>query len=324
MGSALIIAGYGGHSGYAFAVVHELWKLGFRDNVILVAEGQAHLVEKFREYGEVKSIALPRRPGEPLVTTLPRWARALWQSARIVLGRDISVAFASGSNFSIPPSLAAKFLKGSELLTLEAIEHFRTPSRAVRALEKIGARVFLHWEEQKALYPGGEVVGPVYEPPLYEPRDEGYVLVTTGTLGYPELLRALEALGVEEVVAQTGDVDPEPFISRNPSWRAFKYTSDIHKWIAGASVVITQQGLTASISALAYRKPTIIVWNPRVRLGAMREETRIYAERIGAAFLDSPEPSALRAAIEGAGAPAAVYPNGAEAIARRIYELASG
>lgn len=324
MGSVLIIAGYGGHSGYAFAVVHELSRMGFGDNVILIAEGHGHLAEKFRKYGEVKFVTLPRRPGEPLARTAHRWIKAFWQSARIALGRNISAAFASGSNFSIPPSLAAKALRGSEVLTLEAIEHLHTPSRAVKALEKIGAMVFLHWEEQKALFPGGEVVGPIYEPPLYEPRDEGYILATTGTLGHPELLRALEALGIEKVVAQTGDVDPEPFISRNPSWRAFRYTSDIHKWIAGASIVITQQGLTASISALAYRKPTIIVWNPRVQLGATKEETVAYAEKIGASFLESPEPSALRSLIEGARVPASVYPNGAEAIARRILELVRG
>lgn len=321
LGRLLVIAGYGGHFGYAFAVLHELSRAGYRNSAILVAEGSEHLVERLRPYGDVKTSLLPRRPGEPLIRTVPRWIRALPQSIGLVMEeKRISAVFAGGSNFSILPSIMARALRGSTLYTLETIERFFTVSRAVRILRRLGAKVFLHWEEQRRLYPRGEVVGPVYEPRMYEPRDEGYVLVTTGTLGYPELISSLEKLRLERVVVQTGDLDPGPIASRNPTWRAFRYTKDIHIWIAGASLVITHQGTTAAVSALAYGKPTLVVWSPRVTLGARRDEARIYAEKIGAAFLGSPEPSLVKSAIERIGPPNVTYPNGAERIARELLD----
>lgn len=311
----LIAAGYGGHSGYAYAVANSLLRKGFRRNIILIAEGYEFLVEKFRGYGDIYTLVLPRRPGEGLLRTLPRWIRAFAESGRVISYREIGAVFASGSNFSIPPGITGLLMRGSALFTIEAIEHFTTRSRSVGLLEKIGARVFLHWEEQLELFPRGIVVGPVYEPPIYDSRDEGYVLVTTGTLGHPSLFSAIDKLGLDKVVMQTGDVDPSPYQKKRPSWVLFRYTSDIHKWISGASLVITQQGVTAAISALAYRKPTIIVWNPRVVLGAELQEVEMYAERIGAMFLKKPDVASLRKAIELAERPKTVTRNGSEKIA---------
>ncbi|MCS7108510.1 MAG: polysaccharide biosynthesis protein [Sulfolobales archaeon] len=314
----LIVAGYGGHSGYAFAVVHELFSLGFRRNVILVAEGYEFLIDKFRPYGEVITQVLPRRPAEPLYKGLMRWFKALIQSTKLTSRYRIYSVFAGGSNFSILPSLLSKFLGGSKIFTIEAIEHFKSQSRAVKVLEAIGGTVFLHWEEQLELYPNGIVVGPVYEPPIYEVRDEGYVLVTTGTLGYKELFDSVEKLGFENVVLQSGDVDPNPYISRKPSWKVFRYTSDIHRWIANASLVITQQGVTASIARLAYRKPTIIVWNPRVTLGAKKDEVMTYAEKLEIPLVDDLTTAKLKYAINNVNPITKEYPNGSKKIASMI------
>ena len=312
----MMAAGYGGHSGYAYAVAYFLRQRGFRRNIILLAEGYEFLAEKFRGHGDVYTLVLPRRPGEGLLRTFPRWIKAFAGSARVLSSRNIGAVFASGSNFSIPPAIAAIVMRGSALFTIEAIEHFTTRSRSVRLLAGIGARVFLHWEEQQELFPRGVVVGPVVEPPIYEPRDEGYVLVTTGTLGHPLLFNAIDKLGLEKVVLQTGDIDPSPYQRKHTSWVVFRYTSDIHRWISGASLVITQQGVTAAISALAYRKPTIVVWNPRVVLGAELREVEVYAEKIGAVFLERPDVPSLRRAIELAEKPRAGMRNGAEKIAR--------
>lgn len=317
-GEVLLIAGYGGHSGYVFAVVYELSRMGFKDNIVLVPEGYEFLADKFEPYGRVCFQVLPRRPAEPLYSGLHRWVKAFLQSMNLILKRRVSAVFAGGSNFSIPSSLIAKVFKNSKVYTIEAIEHFTTPSRAIKILEAVGSTVFLHWEEQLEIFPKGIVVGPVYEPPIYEVGDEGYVLVTTGTLGHKELFDVIERLGLEKVVLQSGDIDPQPYLSRNPSWTGFKYSSDIHRWIANASLVITQQGLTASISRLAYRKPTVIVWNPRVTLGAKKQDVKTYAEKLETPLVEEVTTKTIRDAIENVKPLIKTYPNGSYKIANII------
>lgn len=317
----MVAAGYGGHAGYSFAVVHELKKSADADVLILVPKGYGFLVERFKSYGKVLTLPLPRKPGEGLLTSLPRWPAALARSMKLSVEHEASDVFASGSNFSVSVALAYCFLRRARVWTLEAIERLTVPSRAVRLLAMLGSRVFLHWEEQLEMYPRGEVVGPLYEPPLYEPRDEGYVLVTTGTLGHKALYDALEGLGLERAVLQTGDVDPEPYVRRNPGWRGFRYASDIHRWIAGASIVIAQQGLTPAIARLAYGKPTVVVWNPRVTLGAPKEDVKRYTEMIDAVFVDSITPASLKRSLkdaEGAGRRSPRYPVAARGVVRRI------
>ncbi|MEM0362085.1 MAG: hypothetical protein QXK28_06470 [Sulfolobales archaeon] len=314
-GKVLLIAGYGGHSGYVFAIVYELSRMGFKDSIILVPEGYEFLADKFKPHGRIRFQVLPRKPAEPLYSGLHRWVKAFLQSINLVLNHRISIVFAGGSNFSLTPSIIAKTFRNSKVYTIEAIEHFITPSRAVKILESVGGTVFLHWEEQLNIFPKGVVVGPVYEPPIYEVRDEGYVLVTTGTLGYKELFDIIERLGFEKVVLQSGDIDPQPYLRRNPSWIGFKYSSDIHRWIANASLVITQQGLTASIARLAYRKPTVIVWNPRVTLGAKKQDVRIYAEKLETPLVEDVKIKTIRDAVENVKPLTKTYPNGSYEIA---------
>lgn len=316
----LVIAGYGGHSGYAYAILHELLRAGYAESLILVARGYEFLVDKFKPLGTVKTLTLPRKPGEPLVKGIHRWMKSLYESFDLVRRYRIGVVFATGSNFSIPPSIVSRFLRGSHIYTIEAIEHFYKPSRSVKILEKLGGRVLLHWDEQTSMYPNGIVVGPVYEPAIYEPRDEGYILVTTGTLGYRELFDTISEINPGRVVLQTGDIDPEPYAKRHHDWIVFKYTSDIHKWISGASIVITQQGVTAATARLAYGKPVIIVYNPRVRLGAPREDIKIYAEKLDAFYIDEPDPKLLRKALESIGKPYKSYPNGAARVAKLLLD----
>lgn len=313
----LIVAGHGGHSGYAFAVAYELFKLGYLDNLIIVAKGYDFLIEKFQKYGKVFTQIIPRRVGEAIYKGIHRWIIALYQSTKIIFNYDIKAVFLTGSNFSIPPSLISK-LKRVPIFTIEAIEHFKKPSRAVKILENLGSIVFLHWKEQFEMYPKGKLIGPVYEPPLYEPRDEGYVLVTTGTVGYKELFDTVEKLGFEKVVLQSGDINPNIYLKRNPKWIVFNYTSDIHKWIAGANLVITQQGLTAAISRLAYGKPTIMVWNPRIKLAAIKQDIDIYAKKLNVPFIENP--SFLNNVLEKAKPTNIGIPNGAENIAKILLE----
>jgi UDP-N-acetylglucosamine:LPS N-acetylglucosamine transferase len=316
----LIVAGYGGHAGYAYSIAWHLASMGYRESVILVAKGYEHLIDKFKGLGDVKTLTLPRKPGEPIYKGLHRWVKSALESISLASKLRIGAVFTGGSNFSIPPAIASKAVWKSSVYTLEAIEHFTKRSRAVVALEKLGARVFLHWDEQLELFPRGVVVGPVYEPRIYEPRNEGYVLVTTGTLGFKELFDAISALNLERVVLQTGDVDPRAYIKKHSSWTVFRYTSDIHKWIAGADLVITQQGMTAATAALAYGKPVVIAYNPRVVLGAPRRDVEIYASKLGANYVDKVDANTLKTALERVEKPRQVYRSGAEIVAKTLLE----
>ncbi|MEM5815642.1 MAG: glycosyltransferase [Candidatus Aenigmatarchaeota archaeon] len=315
----LIVAGHGGHSGYAFAIVNELFKLGYMNNIIIITKGYDFLIEKFKKYGEVFTQILPRKTGEATYRGIHRWIIALYQSYKIMSKYDIKAVFLTGSNFSIPSSLISK-LKKIPIFTIEAIEHFKKPSKAIKVLESIGSIVFIHWKEQIEIYPKGKLVGPVYEPPLYTPKDEGYVLVTTGTIGYKELFDEIEKLGFERVVLQTGNINPNIYLKRNPKWIVFNYTSDIHKWIAGANLIITQQGLTAAVSKLAYGKPTIIVWNPKIKFGAIKQDVKIYAKKLKVPFIE--KPSLLNDnVLEEAKSTNIKIPNGAEKIARILLNI---
>ena len=292
----LIVAGYGGHAGYAFALAHELSKRGVELD-ILVPRGYEYIVEKFRSMGSIVYMTLPRRPLEPIYKGLHRWIVASAESLKLLKSK-YDFVFASGSNFSILPFLATKVARGVKAYTLEAVDRVYTRSKAVSAMYRLGATVFLHWREQLKLYPKGLHVGPIYEPAVYEPRDGGYVLVTTGTLGAREVFDALVQLDLEKAVVQTGDVAVEPYARKKPNWVFFNYVEDLYKWIAGAGVVVTHPGLTAATARLAYGKPLVLVYTRRHSKLFTKEEVKTLAEKLRAVYLEEVTPDKLAAAIE--------------------------
>jgi len=313
----LILAGYGGHAGYAFAVAEELVKRGVELEVLLPC-GYRYLEKRFEKLGSVRYATLPRKPLEPLYKGVHRWLKAFAESTKLA-SRGYDFVFATGSNFSIPASTVLKLLKRSRIYTLEAVDRVYTRSKAVSALYRVGAVVFLPWEEQLRIYPRGIVVGPIYEPAMYEPRDEGYVLVTTGTLGAKDLFDAVVELDVGKMVVQTGDVDPVPYIERKPGWIFFQYTEDLYRWIAGARVVVTHPGITAVTARLAYGKPLVIVYTRRHMKLFAKKEVELFAKKLNAAFLDEVTPTKLAMALDEAGRkPVPVYSNGATKIAEHI------
>ncbi|MEM4904243.1 MAG: polysaccharide biosynthesis protein, partial [Desulfurococcaceae archaeon] len=68
----LILAGYGGHAGYAFAVAEELVKRGVELEVLL-PRGYRYLEKRFEKLGSVRYATLPRKPLEPLYKGVHRW-----------------------------------------------------------------------------------------------------------------------------------------------------------------------------------------------------------------------------------------------------------
>ncbi|MCE4620577.1 MAG: polysaccharide biosynthesis protein, partial [Desulfurococcales archaeon] len=163
----------------------------------------------------------------------------------------------------------------------------------------LGATPILAWEEQKRNYPEGIVVGPIYEPPIYEARDEGFILVTTGTLGLPRLYKVLARLGLDNIIVQSGDIPVEEVKKINPRWRVFQYTPGLARLIARASIVITHfPGMTAVTARLAYRKPVVLVQSWRHKLSADPREGPLLAEKLRVPYIKDLDPRAMAGALE--------------------------
>ncbi len=314
MAEILVLAGYGGHAGYAYAVLYHLVNNYGVDPSridVLIPQNYKWVREKLRGLGNIREAPLPRRPNEPLLRTLHRWPRALLRGLREC--KDYRVVLASGSNFSLPHAAACLLRRKTRVYAIEAVDRILTASRTPKLLSKLGAVPILSWEEQKKNYPTGLVVGPLYEPRIYEPGDDGYILVTTGTLGLPRLYKALARLGLDNVVVQSGDIPVGEVRKLNPRWRVFQYTPDLARLIARASIVVTHfPGMTGVTARLAYRKPVVLVQSWRHKLSADPREGPILAEKLRAPYVEIIEPDILARALEEAlSTKPPSYPDGA-------------
>ncbi len=321
MDKILIVAGYGGHAGYAYAVAYHIHKLKVIDKQwidIIVPEGYGWVRRKLEDMGNIIEHPLPRRPNEPLHKTIPRWLKSFQKSWKDC--KEYPVILATGSNFSLPMSITCKIKKKSKLYVIEAVDRIITASKTPKILYKIGGKILLSWREQLRNYPKGIIVGPIYEPRIYRVRDEDYILVTTGTLGLPDLYKVIAKLGYDNVVVQSGDIPPRKVSILNRKWRVFSYTPDIHKWIAGAKLVITQYpGMTAVTARLAYRKPVVLVQSTRHKLSSQPFEGPILAKKLRVPYVNEPNKIKIEKAIKKAikDTPPS-YPNGAENIAKLL------
>ena len=129
-------------------------------------------------------------------------------------------------------------------------------------------------------------MGSIYELPEYEPRDGGYILIAGGTYSHKALFDAILELNIENVVLQTGKVNPEPYRRKHPTWVVFNLDPVFGKWLAGAKVVITHFGKTAIDAVLSYRKPTIIVLNPEWRYTVGERDAEILAEKLNTVLVN--------------------------------------
>jgi len=318
----LLTAAPGGHSGYAAAIAHYLREKGIQP-VFITAKGDTWTKQKLQRYGQTIEATMPRHPGEPLAKTLHRWPKTLLESLKHVK-REYRVLVSCGSNLSLAPALTAK-IKGMKLINIESIVRLTTPGKTPRLLHPIADTTLVHWPEQQKLHPGAIVVGPIYEPPRYKPRDEGYILVTAGTTGHKKLFDTIDKLNLPNIVMQTGRINPEPYKKRHPHWTVFRFDPDLDKWIARASLVITHfPGMTSATAALAYKKPVILVAAHHIHLSARQEDGAQYAKKIGAIYLKGPAPRGLMNAIrEAQKLIPPNYPNGAEKAAQLIAQVYS-
>ncbi len=322
-GIVLMTASGGGHTGYSLAIADAMARLYGRkvDIYFVVQEGDSWSSVRVGRYGKLVYTARGRRPGESLARALLGFGRGFIESlARIPKSR---VAVCTGHNHSIPPCIAS-IMKGSNVILVEDAFRISGGSRSIRMLSRLPSLVALQWEEQRSLYDRGVVVGPIYEDPIYEPWDGGYILVTTGTHGYKRLFDSLLHTSLDNVVIQTGRINPEPYRAKRPRWRVFKFSPDIDRWIAGASIVMTHIGMTALNSALAYGKPTIIVYNPEWRLAGPPQDALTVARKINALFLPKPAPGLIEALVDKAvKLKPRRFHNGAHVLARIIMNMVS-
>ncbi len=317
-GRVAITAAPGGHSGYAFSIGYYLHKEYGVEPVFITARRAEWVRRKLSSIGIVVEVTMPRMPGEPLYRTIGRWAKAFAESIRVTGG--VKVLVSCGSNLSVPPALVAR-LRGARLVNVESIVRFSSPGKTPRLLKPISHATIVHWPEQEKLHPGAIVAGPIYEPPRYNPRDDGFILITAGTTGHRELFDAAVRSGLRPLVIQTGRLDPSRY--RRSGVEAFSFDPELDKWISRARVVVTHfPGMTSATAALAYNKPVVLAPARHLTMSASVEDCIPYARRIGAVCMDEVSPSSLERAVEEAlRLERPHYDNGARLVAKLIYRL---
>lgn len=312
----LILAGGGGHTATARIIAEEM-----RGKVELhfLAPRDDPLTPLLKEYGPVERMTRPRHPTTPTWKFMFRSIKAFHEALRIV-PRDIDVAVSTGGNFCIPPALIA-WMRGVLLVNIESRVRLTAPSRTAAVLQHFSELTALQWEEQTCFL-RGVVFGPLLPRPEFQPWDGGYILITGGTYGYRELFDVASASGLENIVLQTGRIDPDLYRTRHPDWKIFNYAPNFEELIAGAKVVVSPPGATP-MEAAAYGKPIVIVGYPRWAKAAEPRDVELFAQKLDAPLLLEVTPEGLLEAVEEAKrSRGARLRSGSEALAKAILELA--
>jgi len=313
----LILAGGGGHTGYAYALAQALHETGASLSFI-APEGDALSERKLQKFGKVKFLVKPRGPTTPTHEFAVRLAQAFTDSIGQV-SREFDVVISTGSNFCIPPAVIA-WIKGIPIVNIESSVRFSRASKTARILQPFSALTALQWDEQKRIL-DGVVVGPLFPKPEVEPWNGGYVLVTGGTYGHRLLFDTLAESNLHNIVLQTGRVDPEPYIKKHPEWKVITLTERFHELLAGAKLVITHFGSTV-LEAAVYGKPVVLVPNPEWTRTAGVEDAKYLTKKVNAVLLLELNVKTLLDAIDEAmGRRVPTLPDGAERLAILILQL---
>ncbi|MEM3765501.1 MAG: glycosyltransferase [Candidatus Bathyarchaeia archaeon] len=278
--NVLVLAGGGGHTAYGYALAQRLH--GRANLHFLVPEGDRLSYERLSKFGSVGFLLKPREAKTPTREFVPRLLKAFVEAFNKVPS-EFDVVVSTGSNFCIPPSLFA-WIKGIPVVNIESSVRFTKASKSALLLQLFSAITALQWEEQKKLLKKGMVVGPLIPKPEVQPWNGGYILVTGGTLGHKKLFDIISKSKLENVVLQTGKVDPGPYRKRHPEWKILEHSAKFYELVAGADVVVTHFGATI-LEALVYRKPTVVVPNPEWTRTAGIEDARCYAEKVNAVIV---------------------------------------
>jgi len=315
--NVLILAGGGGHTGYGYALAQRLY--GKASLHFLVPEGDVLSQKRLSKFGGVDFLLKSREAKTPTGEFVPKLVKSFLSSSKRVSG-DWDVVVSTGSNFCIPPALFA-WLKGVPLVNIESSVRFTKASKTALILQPFSAITALHWEEQKKLLKKGVVVGPLLPEPEVEPWNGGYVLVTGGTLGHKLLFDVTSESNLENVILQTGRVNPEPYKKKHPEWKIIQYSTRFYELVAGASVVVTHFGSTI-LEALIYWKPTVVVPNPEWTRTAGVKDAKYLAKKVNAILVSEITLSSLLDAIKRSGEMSLPkFHNGAKNLADLVLKL---
>jgi UDP-N-acetylglucosamine:LPS N-acetylglucosamine transferase len=315
--SVLLLAGGGGHTGYACALAQRLY--GKAKLFFLVPEGDTLSQKRLSRFGDVCFLLKARGAKTSNIQLIPRLVKAFLDSLRLVTS-DYDVVVSTGSNFSIPPAFVA-WLKRIPLINIESSVRFTKASKTALILQPFSTYTILHWKEQRKLLEKGVVVGPLLPEPQVKPWHGGYVLVTGGTLGHKLLFDAVSESGLENVVLQTGQISPEPYAKKHPKWKVLSFSATFYELVAGAELVVTHFGSTA-LEAVVYRKPMVLVLNPEWKRTVGKTDAEIFADKVAAAFLWDVNPRNLKKAMEEAkNMKLPCFKDGAKKLAEMILKL---
>ena len=278
--NVLILAGGGGHTGYGYALAQRLY--GRANLHFLVPKGDTLSEERLSKFGTVEFLLKPRGAKTPTKEFVPKLAKAFVEAFKKI-SNEFDAVVSTGSNFCIPPSFFA-WMKGIPLINIESSVRFTKASKTALLLQPFSTITALQWEEQKKILKKGVVVGPLLPKPEVEPWNGGYILVTGGTLGHKQLFDAISESKLENVVLQTGKVNPEPYRKRHPEWKVIEYSTRFYELVAGAEVVVTHFGSTI-LEALIYKKPIVVVPNPEWTRTAGMEDAKFLARKVNAALI---------------------------------------
>ena len=287
----LILAGGGGHTGYAEIIADRLHNKV--DLIFITPENEAINRKRLEKYGHVEEIIKPRHPKTNIILFPFRLFWAFCQSI-IKIQPNIDLIISTGSNFCIAPSIIG-YLKGIPIVNLESRVKLLQPSKTAKILQKFSSITILQWPEQSKFLKG-IVVGPLLPNKKIQPYDGGYILASGGTYGYEELFDALVETDIHNIILQTGKINPEKYREIKPDWKIFDFSVYFLELIAGASIVISPPG-TTPVESVTYGKYTIIVRYPDWTKAADIEETRMFAQKINAFLLEDVSKEGIQNAL---------------------------
>lgn len=312
----LILAGRGGHTGYAYALAQALYgkvRLSF-----LVPKGELLSKKRLSRFGNVEFFVEPRGPKTPANIFIALLAKALINSIKLPIN-DFDVVVSTGSNFCVPPALIA-WIRRVPVVNLESSVRFVKASKTACVLQPFSALTALQWKEQRRFLKG-VVVGPMLPKPEVKPWNGGYILVTGGTYGHKLLFDALAESNLRNVVLQTGRVSPEQYAKKHPEWKVIASTDRFHELLAGAELVVTHFGMTLLESAV-YKKPVVVVPNPEWTRTAGEEDARYLAKKLNAVLVSEIRTQTLLDSIDEAKKrKVPILPDGAQNLANKIITL---
>jgi len=314
----LILAGGGGHTGFAYSLAQKLEKEA--NLVFLVPYGDTASYNRLSRFGEVSYLVKSRGPKTSMWYFAVNMLRAFTSSVKSVKGK-FDFVVSTGSNFCIPPAFIC-ILKGCRLVNIEAEIRFTEPSQTARILQPFSTITALQWHEQKTMLKG-TLVGPLIPEPEFQPWNGGYILVTGGSFGHKLLFDTVNSSKIAKVILHTGKVDPKPYIRRHPEWKIMQSSPMFPELLAGAEVVVTHFGYTA-LEAFACQKPTVLVFNNEWKRNAGIIDAEIFAKKLGANFVSELSLENLMDSIEKAKKnKIPTYVNGAKVLANMILNFES-